>query len=385
MKALIKRPCKLLFINSSLEMGGIETLLLELCRHLRLDPGYDPEVCVFQDEGVLKKEFESIDVPVHVVQKRYGRDFFLPWRVRQLIKKESYDIVHVHNQMSWLYGGIGAILAGKPLVYTEHTSLDKFQPSQQKKLKRVLSWIGKKTRQVTTVAKHLIPSLVHDLGIPEKRIRNIYNGIDPTPYQVQIDREKKLKELGLPPESLVIGIVASLTEAKDHVTLLKAFVKVLAAVPSAELLIVGEGPLESDVRSTMVSLGIESHVHLLGVRRDIPALLQLFDVFTLSSLIEGLPISLLEAMASACPVVATRIPGVDELVNEASGILVPPSSPDEQAVALVSILTQKELAQRLGEGGRQRILDEFSFKNMIQAYMDCYDDAMGSRCEADQS
>lgn len=374
---VIGAPSKLLFVNYSLEMGGIETLLLELSRALKAGSRYQPGILVFKSAGKLQKEFEAIGVPVHVLQKRRARDYFLPLRVRTLIKQEGYDLVHVHNQMSWLYGGIGTVLAGKSLIYTEHTSLEKFQPAQQQNLKRILRLLGKRTRIVTTVAKHLIPSLVDDIGLPRSCIKNIYNGIDPSPYQIEIDREEKLRELGLPSASKIIGIVASLTEAKDHATLLRAFARVLPQVPEARLLIVGEGPLEKSMRNLMGTLDISGHVHLLGVRRDIPELLQLFDVFTLSSLIEGLPISLLEAMASACPIVATRIPGVDELVSEDSGLLVSHSSPHEQADALVRTLTEKDLACRLGQGGRQRVLEKFSFDAMIQSYLSCYDEALG--------
>jgi len=371
-----QRPRKLLFINYSLGMGGIETLLLELCKAMKAGSNYDPAVCVFEAQGVLEKEFERIGVPVHVVQKQRNRDYLLPFKLSRLIKNESYELVHVHNQMAWLYGGIGAILAGKPLLYTEHTFLQKFKPSQQRHMKRLLFWVGRKTRLVTTVAKHLIPGLEQDMGIPHERIRNIYNGIDPAPYQLTIDRERKMRELGLSPKKRIVGIVASLTEAKDHATLVKAFSLVLRDVPDAVLLIVGEGALEADIRSLVASLNIGEHVCFLGVRRDIPELLQLFDVFTLSSLVEGLPVSLLEAMASGCPVVVTRIPGVDELVDERSGVLVPHSNPEEQAAALVRLLTHEDMAQMLASAARQRVLDEFSFAAMTQAYLSCYDDIL---------
>jgi len=369
-------PHRLLFVNYSLEMGGIETLLLELSRAMMAGRAYRPGVCVFQSGGKLQKEFEAIGVPVHVIQKRRSRDYLLPFRIRGLIRREGYEIVHAHNQVSWLYGGLGAFFSRVPLIYTEHTSLEKFQTAQQKHLKVALRLLGGKTQLVTTVAKHLVPSLEHDIGIPVSRIRNIYNGIDPAPYDINIERREKLEELDLPLSSKIIGIIASLTEAKDHATLLRAFSIVLDQVPEARLLIVGEGPLEKEMRSLVKVLAIDNHVHFLGVRRDIPELLQLFDVFTLSSLIEGLPISLLESMASACPVVATRIPGVDELVTDDAGILVPHSSPDEQARALIKMLTKPELAKILGQGGRNRVLQEFSFNAMIQNYLSCYDELL---------
>ncbi len=369
-------PRRLLFVNYSLEMGGIETLLLELSRAMMAGERYRPGVCVFEAGGKLQKEFEAIDVPVHVIQKQRSRDYLLPFRLRGLIRREGYDLVHAHNQVAWLYGGLGALFAGRPLIYTEHTSLEKFQTARQKHLKTALRLLGRKTGLVTTVARHLIPSLEQDIGIPSARIRNIYNGIDPGPYHIDIDREQKLRELGLPLDSRVVGIVASLTEAKDHATLLRAFAGVLQQVPEARLLIVGEGPLEAGMRQLADTLAIAGHVHFLGVRRDIPELLQLFDVFTLSSLIEGLPISLLEAMASACPVVATRIPGVDELVSEEAGILVPHSSSGQQAAALVRVLTEDGLAERLGQGGRDRVLQQFSFDAMIRGYLSCYDDVL---------
>ncbi len=366
-------PRRLLFINHSLGMGGIETLLLEICRSLVKAGSILPGICVFETSGRLESEISELGVAVHVLPKRGSLDFFLPFRIRDLIQSENYELVHVHNQSAWLYGGIGAILAKRPLIYTEHTGLDKFPPGQRSRWRILTRLLGKRTKMVTTVARHLIPDLTDKAAIPVERIRNIYNGIDLGPYQHPIDREKKCAELGLSVECELVGIVASLTDAKDHATLLQAFVTVVRSRPKAMLLIVGEGPLKDGLIKQVEESGLQRSVKFLGVRRDIPELLQLFDIFVLSSLIEGLPISLLEAMASSCAVVATRIPGIDELVDPPhTGLLVPHSQPEPLAEAIIEVLADQPRRQAMGVQGRERIVAHFSFAAMVGQYLALY-------------
>ncbi len=372
-------PRRLLFINHSLGMGGIETLLLEICRSLVNAGSIQPGICVFETNGHLESEIDELGVAVHVLPKKRSLDIFLPCRIRDLIQSENYELVHVHNQSAWLYGGVGAILAKRPLIYTEHTGLDKFPPGQRLRWRVLTRLLGKRTKLITTVARHLIPDLTDKAAIPVERIRNIYNGIDLEPYQHPIDREKKCGELGLSVECELVGIVASLTDAKDHATLLKAFAAVVSSRPDAVLLIVGEGSLKGGLAKQVEEASLQRSIKFLGVRRDIPELLQLFDVFVLSSLIEGLPISLLEAMASSCAVVATHIPGIDELVDHPNtGLLVFPSKPELLAPAIIEVLADQPRRHAMGIRARERIQAHFSFAAMVAQYRALYEECWKS-------
>lgn len=373
MKAGNKIPQRILFINYSLETGGIETLLLEICRYMVTNSDIQPAVCAFEPGGKLEPEFEDIGVPVHILPKRSQWEFRLPFMVRRLIKKKKYDLVHVHNQNAWLYGGLGAILARKPLLYTEHTSLDKFSAAQKRRWQTISWMLSTQTLLITTVARHLIPNLVNKINIPEHKIHNIYNGIDLKPYEISIDRSNKLAELGVPTDSRVVGVVASLTEAKRHTTMIRAFAIVKEQIPDAVLLIVGEGSLRDSLITQTENLGLKESVYFTGVRRDIPELLQIFDVFALSSVIEGLPISVLEAMASSRPVVATDIPGTNELVvSGETGLLVEPTDHEAFAQALISLLSSKEMMVEMGRKGREHVARKFSFGGMASQYVSTY-------------
>ena len=373
-----KKP-RLLFINYSLGIGGIETLLLELCRYLVRDESIEPAICIFEGQGHIEEEFKSLGVPVYELPKRDGWDLSLAWRVRKLIREHRFDLVHAHNQAAWLYGGLGAWMSGCKLIYSEHSPLSKFSVSSQKRLRPVFRQLARKTILVTTVANHLVEDLVIHAGVPREKIRVIYNGIEMSLFRVKLDREQMLEELGLPAGSQIIGILASLTEAKDHATLLLAFRQVVREIPQAVLLVCGSGPLESALRQQVVSLGLENNVRFLGVRRDVAMLLQLFDVFSLSSVREGLPISILEAMAAGCPVVATNIPGNAELVEHGRyGLLVAPRDPEQLAAALIRLLSDPGLARTLGERGRQRVAREFRFTTMIQHYVSLYNQVLDS-------
>lgn len=368
-----KKP-RLLFVNYSLGLGGIETLLLELCRHIKRDGRIEPSICIFEENGRIRNEFESLGVPVYELKKRHGTDLSLPWRVRRLIKKQKIDLLHAHNQGAWLYGGVGAVLAGCKLVYTEHSPLSKFSDSSQKRLRPVFRWLAKKTVLVTTVANHLVEDLVAQTDVPREKIRVIYNGIAIEQFQSRVDRKAILTELGLSADDRIVGILASFSEAKDHANLLQAFSRVVGELPQAVLLLCGQGPLEMDLKRQTASLGLKKSIRFLGVRRDVVKMLNLFDVFVLSSVREGLPISVLEAMAAGCPVVGTSIPGIAELVeHEHSGLLVPPKHPELLADALVRMLSEPALAETLSRAGQQKVTGVFSFATMTQRYISLYE------------
>lgn len=375
-----RRKYKLLFINYSLGMGGIETLLLELCRHLVEDGKITPSICVFEKRGHIRNEFEALGVPVHVLKKREGLDITLPWRVRNLIKEHGFDLVHAHNQGAWLYGGMGTVLAGCKLLYTEHSTIAKYSVPSQKRLRVVFRRLAKKTTLVTTVAKHLVHDLMAQIGVPEEKILTIYNGIDASLFQVDVDRKSLLKELGVSSSDKIVGILASLTEAKDHATLLNAFAQVVSKVPESVLLICGAGPLETTLKEQAESQGLIQRVRFLGVRRDVANLLKVFNVFVLSSVREGLPVSILEAMAAGCPVVATNIPGNAELVEHGrSGLLVSPRHPEKLAESIVRVLQDTEFSKMLAETGRKRVAEEFSFDAMIRSYLSLYEHMLSGK------
>jgi glycosyltransferase involved in cell wall biosynthesis len=186
--------------------------------------------------------------------------------------------------------------------------------------------------------------------------------------------------LGISNEEVVFGIVGRLEPEKDHRTLLRAFRALVAHRPETRLLIVGDGSLRGELESECRALDIERHVTFLGARSDIPQVLAAFDVFVLSSVQEGVPLSVVEAMGAGKPVIATDVGGLRLLVKPAvNGLLVPPADPVALEEAMRKLAGNAALRQEMGRQGRQIAQDSFGVSTMINQYQDLYESVVGSR------
>jgi glycosyltransferase involved in cell wall biosynthesis len=184
-------------------------------------------------------------------------------------------------------------------------------------------------------------------------------------------------ELDLPGEALVIGTVGNFTAKKDHATLLRAVALLRRAMPDVRLAVVGQGPLQRELRGRCRELGLEDSVVFTGYRDDATTLMGAFDVFALSSVYEGLSIALLEAMALARPVVVTRVGGNPEVVDDGKdGVLVPPGDPPRMAEALGRLLADRELRRRLGEAARRRAAG-FDIRTAVRRMEEVYGELLG--------
>jgi glycosyltransferase involved in cell wall biosynthesis len=215
-------------------------------------------------------------------------------------------------------------------------------------------------------------ALIVNEGIPAGRVGVIYNGVDLSPYrQAPPDRATICRELNVEDDAFIIMQVARLVPIKDHQTALKA----LHALhhPRARLVIVGEGPEESAIRETVARLGLQDRVRMLGLRSDVSRLLQAADVFLLSSINEGIPLTVLEAMAAGLPVVSTSAGGVGEVVLDGqTGLLAPVGDAEELARHLLRLASDEAERKRMGEAGRQRAFALFDEEQMLASYERLY-------------
>jgi len=184
-----------------------------------------------------------------------------------------------------------------------------------------------------------------------------------------------LEGLGVPMTAMVVGTVAALTDHKDHETLLAAAAQVAARVPAAHFVIVGDGDRKAALLAHATALGLQGRMVFAGFREDLDRLIPAFDVFCLSSKMEGLGTSLLDAMCFARPVVATAAGGIPEAVEDGvTGRVVPVQDPAALAAALVSVLQDPHLRERLGAAGRRRFESRFSAERMVEATLAVYDE-----------
>ena len=292
------------------------------------------------------------------------------WRA---LKAESPAVFHAHLTwpLSCKYGMLAAALARVPaIVATAHTRyplVDRF-PRQPRLISRLVD-------RYLAVSDAVAGQLRDDFGIDGSKVEVIHNGIDPQPLQVQ--RSPALRSMltggrGGP----VVMTVARLDAGKGHGDLLRA----ATIVPDARFVFVGDGPLRHSLESEAQSLGLGDRVVFLGQRVDVPALLACADVFVLPSLAEGLPLSVLEAMAAGVPVVATAYAGVEELVTDGhTGVLAAPGAPESLAGAILRVLENPVLARTIAVTARQRLSEgPFSVDRMVSDLVRVYETVLAA-------
>lgn len=368
------RP-KVAHVLHSLVVAGAETLVHGLVT--KLEGRYDSEIFLLDEIGPLGEDLRARGVPVHVLGRRPGVDLDLGRRMGRAFRESGVDVVHAHQYTPWFYSGLGAAWGmGRPrLLFTEH---GRHYPDERRP-KRILfnRFLGPLTDGLIAVSGFIRDCLRDNEGLPEERIRVLYNGIHPEQFEDEPDLVALRADQGIGPEDPVVGIAARFAPVKDHATLLRAFSHVHRELPRAKLALAGDGPLRAELEAQAKDLEIADSVRFLGVRRDVPALLKTWDVFSLSSLSEGTSVTLLEAMASGKPAVTTAVGGNPEIVDEGvTGLLAPRGDDEKLGAALLEVLRNPEQARRMGEAGRRRVLDQFTFRGMADGYAGLYDELL---------
>ena len=361
---------RLMHVLFSLQTGGAEHVVLNLARKLNPER-YELHVCSLSGEGELAPEFRRLGVRVHTLIKRSGIDLTLCVTLTRLFRRERIQIVHTHNVAPWLYAGLAAKLSGAALYHTEHSNVF----AHQRALLLAERVLAAFTRVIISDSDKVKRQLVERQGIPSRKIVTIVNGIETSLFrnEHEADKEQARRAIGVNGAAPVIGTVGRLAAVKDQQTLLEAFRQIVSHYPEALLLIVGEGPMRQELEDQTRSLGLGAHVKFLGRRSDIPELLRLLDVFVLSSVSEGLPLTVLEAMAAGVPVVATDVGGLCEVVTDReTGLLVPPRSPTHLAAAVVTLLNDHAMRTAIRHMARQRVRTRFDLDQMVQAYEAAY-------------
>lgn len=324
-------------------------------------------------------------ISLNISKKKLRR--FQPSMVFQLarvIKEKGIDIVHCQRHKPTVYGALAAYITGKNLKVISHVrGLNRTRSFKRKLLNGILF---RRISRIIAVSNAVRDDIVSTnlMSFPDKAV-TIYNGIGVEPYtDCSLTREQARIWLGLPEkDAFVYGTVGRLVETKGQEVLLKAFARVCERYPESWLIITGKGRLGSELRSLSAKLNIHERVVFLGYRTDIPEVLKAYDVFVLPSIAEGLPGALLEAMATGIPVIASRVGGVPEILEDPSlGIMVSPSSTDELASAMERLRSMDEMRRNMmGVALRELMLEKFTKEKMITAmsreYVTVVNEAMG--------
>jgi glycosyltransferase involved in cell wall biosynthesis len=364
----------ILHLTETSEPGGSETVLAYIAANL--DPKrYRSRICLLR-EGWLTSHLRELRLEYQIIENRHSYDPGFLMRLLRLIRREKIDLIHSHEFMMNVYGAIAARLCGIPMIGTVHGKVY----FTEKKL-RILAYklaFGICSGMIAVsedLKKYLIDSL--NPGKPGK-ILTIYNGIDLTRFAMGGYPNDIARKLSIEPGTVIAGSVGSLFEVKGFEYLLRAAKKVRDALPDFRLLIVGEGRQEEPLKRLAETLGLRDTVDFMGFRKDVPGLLNLLDIYVCSSISEGLSLSILEAMASGKPIVATSVGGNPELVAEGqNGFLVAPRDAGALSERIIDLARDEKLRLSMGKRSRQIAEEKFSLKAMIENYQQLYQRLIG--------
>lgn len=367
-----ERRLKILHVIDSLGIGGMERVVIDVANGLDAEK-FEQAVCCLSRRGEAADQLRG-DVRCFDLGKGDRADRWMPLKLARLIRSERPDIVH---SQSW--SGVDTALAmlfapGVKLVHSEHGR--NFHDLHGQSLARRMArrWLYQRAKAVFAISGEVREFYCRQTNFPVERMQVIPNGVDARRID-EADGNGIREELGIVADDFVIGTVARLDQNKDTMTLARAFAELAKARPEAKLklLIVGDGDQRNRLEQFVTSAALNQSVIFAGLRRDVPRLLKAMNVFALSSLSEGMPITLLEAMAARLPVVATAVGALPELVEEgATGFLVPVVDAKAMAKLLERFVVDCQLAKTFGEAARRKVESELSLDRMLGRYAELY-------------
>lgn len=362
---------KILFIIDRLSAGA-GRVVYDLVNNLNKKK-FDITIAVIYPDSDLKHLFKKLDVSIINLNKNPGKDTGLILRLKNLIKKEKFDIVHTHNVDAYEYGVLAAWLAKVPkIIHTSHGKSVKSGRLSKLREKFFHKFISLFLNEYIVVSKDLGRYVSRNWCLNTKKIKVIHNGMDTNLYKpAKISR--KNFSLGIKKKDKIITIIAGLRPVKDHVTLIRAMKIVSEKIPNSRLIIVGDGSERKKLKNLTKKLNLEDHIIFLGNRKDIVNLWNVSDLGVLCSLDECLSISLLEGMACGIPFVATKVGGNPEVIRIGQeGFLVKPKNHKLLARNIIRILRDSKNRKKLGINARKKVEKDFTLKKMSKRYEKVY-------------
>lgn len=352
-----KQPVRVAHVTLGLGMGGAEKLLVEFARHANRARS-DLRFVSLTTRGTLAEEIEAFGWPVTALDEPPGLRPRLIFRLARLFRRWNLDVVHTHNSRPLVHAGPAVRLARVPgLIHTRHGQ--HYQAScRETAVFRLATHLADRVVCVSSDSAKISSRE----GIASSRVCTVKNGIDVARFGHVGPR------VGGP-----VVMTGRLSPEKDPESLLRAVAIAAGKDPSFRLEIAGDGELLPALRRATCELQLVEHVRFLGEVRDVRSLLARASLFVLPSLTEGISLTLLEAMATGLPVVATRVGGNPEVVVDGqTGLLVPPGAPPDLARAMLQLKQDPERSRRMGLAGRERVERHFDARRMVAEYESLY-------------
>jgi len=380
----LSRPPLIAHVIFHLGVGGLENGLVNLINHIP-ETRYRHAIICLKGFSEFHKRLKRKDVEIITLNKREGKDFSIYGKLFKVFKRLNPDIVHTRNLTAMEAQVVAAISGVKVRVHGEH-GRDIFDlDGKNQKYNLLRKTIRPFIHHFTAVSKDLEHWLINTVNVPQTRVHQIYNGVEHLRFHLDDTAPIEALPSGfLDGNPFVVGAVGRMAEVKDFPTLVKAFLllceKLSVTNRPLRLVMVGDGVAKAQCKTLLCAAGVEQFAWLPGEREDIPRLMSIMDLFVLPSLAEGISNTILEAMASSLPVVATRVGGNSELVSEGeTGSLVSFGNPVALAQAISNYYQNDAMAHEHGRRAREIIEQRFSMDAMTNGYLAVYDQALGDR------
>lgn len=373
-------PLKILEVLEA-TIGGTRRHLLDLVANLPAGRFKVSVACsARRDPGFLEdvRRMEATGIRVHLVPMsrsiRPLGDLVELGRLRRIVRGGGFDVVHTHSAKAGFLGRLAARSAGVPrIVHTPHTFPFEMDVSRAARflyfqLERLAARWSDRMVCVCPSQRALAASL-----IDPSRVAVIENGVAPRPAD-PAGRQRLRQEWGVGPDQPVVGLVGRFTRQKGHADFVAAAGRIAGRLPAARFVLVGDGELKARIRETIRTAGLGDRFLLIEGREDAPDLMPAFDVVALPSLWEGLPYVLLEAMAAGAGVVAARVGGMPDVIEDGvDGLLVPARDPEALAEAIMKLFDNPERRSNMGYKARRKVTDRYGIERMVRGTAALYE------------
>ena len=374
---MIVAPKKVLHVIDSLDLGGAQTFLLDLVTH-HDRASYLPEVAAMHGRGVYAHTFEEAGIPIHSLSPGKFPPWYLP-NFLHILKQGDYDILHFHLFGANLCAKPFAILAGHPAIVVHDQCNDAARDKNPLLLAADAVW-NQRSDRVIAVSESTRRYLLANEDLDDSKVTMIPNGIDTEMFHPARDQEwqNARDAIGLPREAFVIGGVGRLVPQKNFRCFLDVAKRILQTHPGVIFVIAGTGPEELQLKALAASLGISESVRLLGHISDRVRLYHALDALLLTSDFEGTPLSLLEAMSSGVPVVASAVDGVAEVCADGKdALLVSPRDAESFRKALCCVIEEDSLRETLSVAGRRTVSERYDIRGIARRVEEVYAEILG--------
>lgn len=355
----------------STETGGMENIIYNLASGVD-SCCFDIKILCLNKIGPLSEKLSEIGIKSELAGKMMpGLSMIYPAQLIKTIKQSGCQIVHSHSGCWFKVASACARIPGIKHIYTEHG-----RTFPERKLQIYMDQYSvRRTDKVVAVGTILHQYLIDEIHLPPDKIININNCIDTDRFKPSSNRDAIRNELGYSDNDIVIAIVARLAQVKNHELLIDAFNIVAQNQYRAKLLIIGDGPLRDQLEEKTSQYGLNEKIKFLGDRDDVERILPAADISTLSSLSEGISLTVLEAMSCGLPVVATSVGGNPSIISDReNGFLIKSGDLDNYVEALNKLIDSAELRITMGIKARKNVIDNWSLKIMVNKYEELYDE-----------